>query len=55
MGQPVVHLEIVGKDAERLRAYYAELFDWEIDANNPLNYGLTDPEDHVIGLVRAAS
>jgi len=39
MGQPVVHFEVIGKDAERLQGYYAELFGWEIDANNPLGYG----------------
>ena len=33
MGQPVVHFEIVGKDAEKLQGYYAELFGWEIDAS----------------------
>ena len=39
MGQPVVHFEIIGKDAEALREYYSELFGWEIDADNPMNYG----------------
>ena len=29
MGQPVVHFEIVGKDGEKLRSYYSELFGWE--------------------------
>jgi uncharacterized protein len=40
MGQPVVHFEIIGKDADKLRNYYAELFGWDIDANNPMNYGM---------------
>jgi uncharacterized protein len=40
MGQPVVHFEIIGKDADRLRSYYSELFGWEIDADNPMNYGV---------------
>jgi predicted enzyme related to lactoylglutathione lyase len=40
MGQPVVHFEVVGKDAEKLRSYYSELFGWEIDANNPMSYGI---------------
>ena len=39
MGQPVVHFEIIGQDAEALREYYSELFGWEIDADNPMNYG----------------
>ena len=47
MGQPVVHFEIVGKDAEKLKAYYADLFGWEIDSNNPMNYGLVQREGNV--------
>lgn len=40
MGAPVVHFEIYGKDVERLRAFYARLFDREIHADNPMSYGL---------------
>ena len=40
MGNPVVHFEVVGKDAQKLQSYYAELFGWQIDANNPMNYGI---------------
>jgi predicted enzyme related to lactoylglutathione lyase len=43
MGQPVVHFEVVGKDATKLQHHYAELFGWEIDANNPLHYGTVAP------------
>jgi predicted enzyme related to lactoylglutathione lyase len=39
MGQPVVHFEIVGKDGDKLKSYYSELFGWEIDSDNPMNYG----------------
>ena len=39
MGQPVVHFEVIAKDAGKARSYYSELFGWEIDANNPMNYG----------------
>jgi uncharacterized protein len=44
MGQPVVHFEIIGNDAEKLRGYYAELFGWEFNADNPMNYGSVDRE-----------
>jgi uncharacterized protein len=44
MGQPVVHFEVIGKDAERLHSYYSQLFDWEIDASNPLGYGTVQRE-----------
>ena len=40
MGQPVVHFEIVGKDGAKLQSYYSDLFDWQIDASNPMSYGI---------------
>ena len=40
MPNPVVHFEIEGKDGPKLQKFYADLFDWKIDANNPMNYGL---------------
>jgi uncharacterized protein len=39
MGQPVVHFEVIGKDGPTLQRYYSQLFGWEVDANNALNYG----------------
>ena len=47
MGHPVVHFEIVGQDAAKLQDYYAQLFGWEIDANNPMGYGLVTREGNV--------
>src|SRR4051794_36663779 len=47
MGRPVVHFEIIGTDAEKLRHYYGELFDWKFSADNPMNYGLTMREDNL--------
>ena len=47
MGQPVVHFEILGKDAEKLQSYYSELFGWEVDSNNPMNYGMVPREGNV--------
>jgi uncharacterized protein len=47
MGQPVVHFEVVGTDGDKLRSYYAELFGWEIDADNPMNYGMVAREGNV--------
>jgi predicted enzyme related to lactoylglutathione lyase len=44
MGQPVVHFEVIGKDGEKLQGYYAELFDWDVNANNEMKYGLVDRE-----------
>ena len=47
MGQPVVHFEIIGKDPQKLRSYYSELFGWEMDSNNPMNYGLVTRDGNV--------
>jgi uncharacterized protein len=44
MGQPVVHFEVIGRDAGKLQSYYSELFGWQIDTNNPVNYGVIDRE-----------
>jgi uncharacterized protein len=46
MGQPVVHFEVVGKDGEKLRRYYSELFEWNVDADNPMEYGMVAREDN---------
>jgi predicted enzyme related to lactoylglutathione lyase len=47
MGQPVVHFEVIGKDAEKLRSYYSDLFGWEFDADNPMNYGMVQRDANV--------
>ena len=44
MGQPVVHFEITGADGPALHRYYAELFGWDIDANNEFGYGIVPRE-----------
>jgi predicted enzyme related to lactoylglutathione lyase len=44
MGQPVVHFEIVATDGEKAQRYYSELFGWDIDADNPMGYGLVARE-----------
>ena len=47
MGRPVVHFEIIGQDAQKLQAYYSELFGWEIDADNPMAYGMVQREGNL--------
>jgi predicted enzyme related to lactoylglutathione lyase len=44
MGQPVVHFEVIGKDGAALQRYYSELFGWEIDSDNEMNYGMISRE-----------
>ncbi len=41
MGQPVIHFEVIGKDGDKLRSYYSELFGWEFgDVIGPTNYAV---------------
>ena len=47
MGLPVIHFEIVGKDGKALQDYYSELFGWEIDADNPMSYGMVAREGNL--------
>ncbi len=47
MGQPVVHFEIIGQDGKALRSYYSQLFGWEFDADNPMEYGILAREDNL--------
>jgi len=49
MANPVVHFEVAGRDAAGLQKFYASLFDWSIDANNPMSYGIVQPSEGGIG------
>jgi predicted enzyme related to lactoylglutathione lyase len=49
MGKKVVHFEIIGKDGKRLQDFYAKLFDWKVDANNPMSYGQVSADDSGLG------
>ena len=40
MADPVIHFEVIGTDAPALQKFYGDVFGWEIDANNPMNYGV---------------
>ena len=44
MGQPIVHFEVIGKDAIKLQKFYGELFSWKVgDAMPDMGfYGLVD-------------
>ena len=42
MPNPVVHFEIQSSGAEELHKFYADLFEWHIDASNPMGYGVVD-------------
>lgn len=42
MGAPVVHFEIAGKDNKALWSFYSTMFGWDINTDNPMNYGTVD-------------
>jgi hypothetical protein len=43
MAQPVVHFEITGADSARTKEFYANLFAWEINTHEEMNYHLVAP------------
>jgi uncharacterized protein len=47
MGAPVVHFEIMGRDADALRSYYSELFGWSFDTSNSMGYGVVSREENL--------
>jgi predicted enzyme related to lactoylglutathione lyase len=47
MGRPVVHFEIMGKDGPALQSFYSDLFDWKIDSQNPMGYGMVARDDNL--------
>src|SRR5438093_13484798 len=59
MTRPVVAFEIRARDQKRLHDFYAALFGWQIDANNPMGLsripaGIGGPEVGVGGHIRTA-
>jgi predicted enzyme related to lactoylglutathione lyase len=49
MSNPVIHFEVAGTDAAALQSFYAEVFGWKIDANNPAQYGSVEAAPGGIG------
>jgi predicted enzyme related to lactoylglutathione lyase len=42
MPNPVVQFQILSKAPEETAKFYSQLFDWRVDANNPLGYRRID-------------
>ena len=40
MGAHVIHVEVTGKDGPALQRFYSEIFDWQLDTDNPGGYGM---------------
>lgn len=46
MANPVVHFEITGKDPEKLRNYFGELFGWSFDSSSPVAEAVSEPSNY---------
>ena len=42
MGNPIIHVEVVGKNAKGLQQFYGNMFDWELDTNFPNDYAIAE-------------
>src|SRR5437870_781148 len=49
MANPVTHFEIQGADGEKLQQFYRDAFGWDVDADNPMNYGMVSAQGSGIG------
>lgn len=46
MAHPVVHFEIIGRDPEKLRNYFGELFGWSFDSSSPVAEAVSEPSNY---------
>ena len=46
MTHPVVHFEIIGKNPEKLRNYFGELFGWQFDTSSPVAEAVSEPANY---------
>jgi len=51
MAAPVVHFEIMGRagSGAALQDFYGKLFEWKVNADNPMKYGLVEKGEVGIG------
>jgi predicted enzyme related to lactoylglutathione lyase len=45
MANQIIHAEVLGRDAAALGRFFADVFGWNIDTNNPGGYGMTTNEE----------
>jgi uncharacterized protein len=43
MGDPVTQWQIVTREPQKHAGFYAAVFDWKINSDNPLGYCMVDP------------
>jgi predicted enzyme related to lactoylglutathione lyase len=49
MANKVMWFEVLGKDGDKLKKFYGDLFGWKYKDVKDMNYGMTDPEATGIG------
>ena len=51
MPNPIVHWELNADDPGKAQEFFSKLFGWNVDANNPMNYGIvnTNTENGING------
>jgi predicted enzyme related to lactoylglutathione lyase len=50
MSHNVVHFEINGPDKAALQRFYGDAFDWTVNADNPMGYGLVEHDQASAGI-----
>jgi hypothetical protein len=46
VSQPVVHFEVIGKDPQRRREYFGELFGWQFEVPSPVAREVSEPASY---------
>jgi hypothetical protein len=54
MGNKIIHVEVVGKDGEKLQKFYSNVFGWSLDTNNPGGYGMLRQDELTAGFGAAS-
>jgi uncharacterized protein len=49
MSSPLIHFEVAGTDPGKLQSFFGDLFGWQIDNNNQMNYGIVNLSGDVGG------
>jgi predicted enzyme related to lactoylglutathione lyase len=49
MSSPLIHFEVAGKDPDKLQSFFGDLFGWQINNDNPMNYGMVNLSGDVGG------
>ena len=50
MAAKIIHVEVAGKDGPKLQQFYSDVFDWDLDTNNPGGYGLLRQGEMTAGI-----